>query len=54
MNRRVKTKSGTLLTTQEEQLKRWEEHFSEIFSKDDNKTRSKQEMRNVKENNSKK
>ena len=28
MNRRVKTKSGTLLTAQEEQLKRLEEHFS--------------------------
>jgi len=54
MNRPVKTKSGTFLTTQEEQLKRWEEHFSEIFNKDDNKARSKQEMRNVKENNSKK
>jgi hypothetical protein len=48
MNGPLKTKSGTLLTTQEEQLKRWEEHFSEIFNKDDNKTRSKQEMRNVK------
>jgi hypothetical protein len=53
MNRPVKTKSGMLLTTQEEQVKRWEEHFSEIFNKDDNKTGSKQEMRNVKENNSK-
>ena len=52
MNRLVKTKSATLLT-QEEQLKRWEEHFSEIFNKDDNKAGSKQEMRNVKENNSK-
>jgi len=28
MNRTVKTKSGMLLTTQKEQLKRWEEHFS--------------------------
>jgi hypothetical protein len=28
MNRPIKTKSGTLLTTQEEQMKRWEEHFS--------------------------
>jgi hypothetical protein len=27
MNRPMKTTSGTLLTTQEEQLKRWEEHF---------------------------
>jgi hypothetical protein len=53
MNRPVKTKSGTLLTTQEEQLKRWEEHFSEILNKDDNKAGNKQEMRNVKENNSK-
>ena len=42
-----------LLTTQEQQLERREEHFSEIFNKDDNKTGSKQEMRNVKENNSK-
>jgi len=53
MNRPVKNKSGMLLTTQEEQLKRWEEHFSEIFNKDDNKTGSEQEMRNVKENNNK-
>ena len=33
MNRPVRTNSGMLLTTQEEQLKRWEEHFSEIFKK---------------------
>ena len=32
-------------------MKRWEEHFSEILNKDDNKAGSKQEMRNVKENN---
>jgi len=51
MNRPVKTKPGMLLTTQEE-LKRWVEHFSEIFNKDDDKAGSKQEMRNVKENNS--
>jgi len=38
-----------LLTTQEEQVKRWEEHFSEIFNKDDNSVRSKQEMRYVEE-----
>ena len=49
VNRPVKTKSRELLTTQEEQLKRWGEHFSEIFSKDDNSVRSKQEMRNVEE-----
>jgi K+-transporting ATPase c subunit len=49
----VKIESGTLLTTQEEQLKRWEEHFSEIFNKDDNKAGSKLEMRTVKESNSK-
>ena len=48
----MKTKSGTLLTTQEEQVKKWEEHFSEIFNKDDNKAGSKQEMRKVKDNNS--
>jgi hypothetical protein len=48
MNRPVKTKSGTLLTTQEEQLKRWKEHFSEMFNKDDNKAGSNQEMRNAK------
>jgi hypothetical protein len=28
MNRPVKTKSGVLLTTKEEQLKRWQKHFS--------------------------
>ena len=49
MNRPVKTKSGKLLATQEEQLKRWEEHFSEIFNKDDNSVESKQEMKNVEE-----
>jgi len=49
MNRPVKNKSGMLLTTQEEQLKRWEEHFSEIFNKDDENIGSKQEMRNVEE-----
>jgi len=38
-----------LLTTQEEQLKRWEEHFSEIFNKDDNNVGSKQETQNVEE-----
>jgi hypothetical protein len=43
MNRPVKTKSGMCLTTQEEQLKRWEEHFFEIFNKDDNKTGSKRD-----------
>ena len=41
-----------LLTTQEKQLKRWEEHSSEIFNKDDNSVGSKQEMRNVEEDNS--
>jgi hypothetical protein len=43
-----------LLTTQEEQLKRWQEHFSEIFNEDYDKAESKQEMRNfnVKGNNS--
>ena len=50
MNRPVKTKSGMLLTTQVQQLKRWEEYFSKIFNKDDNKTGSKQEGRNAKEN----
>jgi hypothetical protein len=50
MNRPVKTKSGMLLTTQEEQLKRWEEHFSKIFNQDDNEAESKQEVRNVKDN----
>jgi hypothetical protein len=45
----VKTKSGTLLT--QEQLKRWEEHSSEILNKDNNKAGSKQEIRNIKENN---
>jgi len=48
MNRPVKTKSGMLLT-QEEQLKRWEEHFSEIFNKDDNSVGTKQEMRTAEE-----
>jgi hypothetical protein len=47
----VKTKSGMLLTTQKEHLKRWQEHFSKIFNQDD-KAESKQEMRNVKDNNS--
>ena len=37
-----------LLTTQE-QLKSWEEHFYEIFNKDDNNVGSKQKMRNVEE-----
>jgi len=45
----VKIKSGMLLTTQEKQLKRWEEHFSKMFNKDDNRVGSKQEMRNVEE-----
>jgi hypothetical protein len=53
MNTPVKTKSETLITTQEEQLKKWEEHFLKIFNKDDNKAGSKQEMRNVKGNNNK-
>jgi len=48
MIRPVKTKSGMLLTTQE-QLKSWEEHFYEIFNKDDNNVGSKQKMRNVEE-----
>jgi hypothetical protein len=52
VNRPVKTKSRELLTTNEEQLKRWEEHFSEIINKDDNSVGSKQEMRNVEEDNS--
>jgi len=52
MNRPVKTKSGVLLTTKEEQLKRWQKHFSEIFNQDDNKAERKQEMRNVKDNDS--
>jgi len=37
------------LTTQEEQMKSWEEHFSEIFNKDDNSVGSKQETRNIEE-----
>jgi len=36
-----------LLTTQEEQVKRCDEHFSEIFNKADNNVGSKQEIRNV-------
>jgi hypothetical protein len=51
MNRPVKTKSGIILTTQEEQLKRWQEHFSKIFNQEDNAPERKQEMRNVKNNN---
>jgi hypothetical protein len=35
-----------LLTTQEEQLKKWQKHFSEILNQDDNKAEIKQEMRN--------
>jgi hypothetical protein len=34
-------------------LKRWKEHFLEIFNKDNNKAGSKQEMRNIKGNHSK-
>ena len=49
MNRLVKTKSGMLLITQEEQLKRWEEYFSKICNKNDNSIGSKQEMRKVEE-----
>jgi len=52
MNRRVKSKSGSRLTTQEEQLKRWEEHFSEIFKKDDNSVGSEQEIEDDSENES--
>ena len=37
------------LTTQE-QLKRWEEHFSEIFNKDDNSVGSKEEIDDNNEN----
>ena len=39
-----------LLITKEKQLKRWEEHFPEIFNTDDNRVGSKQEMRNVEGN----
>ena len=49
MNRLVKTTPGILLTTKERQLKRWEEHFSVIFNKDNNSVGNKQEMRNVEE-----
>jgi len=49
MNRLVKTTPGILLTTKERQLKKWEEHFSEIFNKDNNNVGNKQEMRNVEE-----
>jgi len=35
------------LKTQEEQMKSWEEYFSEIFNKVDNSVGSKQETRNV-------
>ena len=41
-----------MLLTAQEQLKRWEERFFEIFNKDDNKVRSKQDIRNVEEDNS--
>ena len=50
MNRPVKTKSGMLLTTQEEQLKRREEHLSEMFNKDANSVGSKQEIEDNNEN----
>jgi len=50
MNRPVNTKSEVLLTTKEEQWKRWQEHFSEIFNQDDDKAEIKQEMRNVFDN----
>ena len=52
MSKLLKTKSGTLLTTQEEQLKRWEEHFSGIFNKEANRAGSKEEMRKIKDNKS--
>ena len=45
----MKTTPGILLTTKERQLKKWEEHFSEIFNKDNNNVGNKQEMRNVEE-----
>ena len=41
--------SFLFLTTQE-QLKRWEEHFSEIFNKDDNSVGSKEEIDDNNEN----
>ena len=48
----VKTKSGMLLTTQEEQLKRQQKYFSDIFNQNDNEAESKQKMRNFKDSNS--
>jgi hypothetical protein len=33
-NRPVRNKRGDLLTTQEEQLKRWEQHFTEVLNRD--------------------
>ena len=39
-----------LLTTQEEKVKRWEEHVSKIFNKDDSSIRSKQEIEDNSEN----
>ena len=49
MNGTLKTKWGMFLTTQEEQMQSCEEHFSEIFNKDDNSVGSKQETRNIEE-----
>jgi len=45
MNRPVKTKSGVLLTTKEEQFKGLQKHFSDIFNQDDIKVERKQETR---------
>jgi hypothetical protein len=33
-NKPVRNKRGEILSTQEEQLKRWKEHFSELLNKD--------------------
>jgi hypothetical protein len=33
-NKPVRNKRGEIISTQEEQLKRWKEHFSELLNKD--------------------
>jgi hypothetical protein len=43
-NKPVKNKRGEIISTQEEQLKRWKEHFLELLNKDTGQDVSYEEL----------
>jgi hypothetical protein len=50
-NKPVRNKKGEILSTQEQQLQRWREHFSEILNREQEQEPQRQEEENISERN---